>query len=376
MSIDRTSGESLYRQVRDIIKEKIKSGEIKPGEKLPSENQLVAKYGISRPVIRHALGELVNEGWIYQEQGKGTFCLGIQSEKSDKPRNIVVIIPSITQYIYPKMVQGIQDVAHLQGYGVILCHSDSDFEKEVLHLRNHIKNKTGGLIIDTALDITPYPNLKYFQEMKNRGIPFVMMNKYIEAPDYDYVKLDDEGGLYKATEHLISLGHRRIAYIGVSRGRLALDRWKGYKRALEENGIKYDEELVDFGTREVEGLHQREDRYSWLISEFQSMGGRRPTGITCYTDSRAIILLKKAREKGLRVPDDISIVGFDDYEAAKDMDPPLTTIINPSYKIGKKTAEILIDKIEGREDKPRQITFPAHLVKRGSSARAIDYIQG
>jgi len=68
LSIDRTSGVSLYRQIRDIIKEKIKSGEIKPGEKLPSENQLVAEYGISRPVIRHALGELVSEGWIYWEQ--------------------------------------------------------------------------------------------------------------------------------------------------------------------------------------------------------------------------------------------------------------------------------------------------------------------
>ena len=130
LSIDRTSNVPLYRQVKDIIKEKIKKGEIRPGDKLSSENQLVAQYGISRPVIRHALGELASEGWIYQEQGKGTFCLGIQSEKSNKTKSIVVIIPSVTQYIYPKIIQGIQDIAHLHGYAVVLCHSDSDLKKE------------------------------------------------------------------------------------------------------------------------------------------------------------------------------------------------------------------------------------------------------
>ena len=372
MSINRISNIPLYLQVKDILKEKIKKGEIKPGDKLPSENQLVAQYGISRPVIRHALGELVNEGWIYQEQGKGTFCLGRQSEKSNKTRNIAVIIQSITEYICPKMVRGIQDVAHLRGYGVILCHSDSNFSKEALHLRNHIKNQTDGLIVDVVLDITPYPNLKYFQEIKNRGIPFVMMYKYIEAPDYDYVKLDDEGGLYKATKYLIDLGHKRIAYIGVIRGRLANERWKGYKKALEENGIKYDKDLVKLEDQNLVDSSEREEWYSKIINEFQSMGKKRPTGITFYTDSRAIIFLKKAKEKGLKIPDDFSIVGFDDYEAAKDLDPPLTTIVNPSYKIGKKAAEILIDKIEGKETKTQKVTFPAYLVKRGSCKRIVN----
>jgi len=367
--IDRTSNMPLYRQVKDILKNKIKKGELKPGDKLPSENQLVAQCGVSRPVIRQALGELANEGWIYQEHGKGTFCLGIQSEKSNKTRNIAVIIQSITEYICPKMIRGIQDIAHLRGYGVILCYSDVDFTKEALHLRNHIKNKTDGLIVDVASDITPYPNLKYFQEMKNREIPFVMMNKYVEAPDYDYVKLDDEGGLYKATKYLISLGHKRIAYVGVVCGRLAADRWKGYKKALKEQGIDYDERLVRFEDQGIADSPQRENWYSRVVSEFQNMGGKGPTGVTFYTDSRAIIFLKKAKEKGLRIPDDFSIVGFDDYEASKDMDPPLTTIVNPSYKIGKKAAEILIDKIEGKETKTQKITFPAHLVERGSCKR-------
>jgi len=365
MSIDRTSKVPLYQQLKDIIEEKIESGEIKPGDKLPSESELITQYGVSRQVVRQTMAELASEGRIYREQGKGSFCLSTQSKESKQIRIIAVIIVSITEGIYPQTIRGIEDVAQQHSYGVVLSHSDNDFEKEALYLRNYIKNRIDGLIIDLSSDIPPYPNLKYLQEMENRNIPFVMIDKHLEGPNYNYVHLDDENGLYLATKYLINLGHRRIAHLGSKETKIGDNRWRGYQRALLESGIPYDEELVPSKNRNL----PLEEWISKVVDKFQSSKKGMPTAITCYNDHFAMRVMRKVKERGLKIPEDISIIGFDDDYLAKELDPPLTTVLHPSYEMGKKAAEILIDKIEGKESRPQQITFPARLVKRASCKR-------
>lgn len=368
--IDSTSPIPKYRQLKEIIKQSIKAGEIKVGDKIPSENELALKYSISRNVVRQAFNELVNEGWLYREQGKGTFCSSIVPENPQQTGIIAVVIECVTKYVYSRIIRGIEDVANNRGYGLLLCNSDHSLEKEGQYLRNLVRKKVDGLIIHITRDGLPYPNIKYFHELRNKGIPFVMVDKYIEELHSDYVKVDDAKGLYTATEYLIKLGHRRIGYVGLDSIRIARDRWKGYRQALKKNGIKYNEDLVKIDNGLFKGADKTTGRIFELINEFLKMGKKMPTAITFFNDLLAIAAIKHITNKGLRVPGDISIVGFDDFKIAKEAHPPLTTVAHPSQEMGKRAAALLFQKIERGmerdENEPRQIVLPAPLVVRGS----------
>ena len=201
--------------------------------------------------------------------------------------------------------------------------------------------------------------------LKEENVPFVLINRHFPGIETDYVLSDNIEGSYLAVTHLIQLGHRRIAHIGGPRGiSTAKERLVGYKKALQQNGIKFDPELLI-------GSELKPENIDKLVSNF-FMLGQKPTAIFVYNDFLAMSVLAVLKARGLRIPDDIAIVGYDDIEVASILE--LTTISQPTYEIGKRATQILLGRVRDRKmgessDKVHEVVLKPRLVIRKSSQK-------
>lgn len=210
---------SKYIMVKEQITEWITSGKVKPGEKIHSENELVKMFGVSRHTIRQAIGDLVHEGWLYREQGAGTFCSHIPS--LDSPRiqtphhikngkNIGVITTYISDYIFPSIIRGIESVLTAEGYTLTLACTNNDIELEKQCLQMMLSRQIDGLIVEPTKSINYNPNIHYYLELEQNNIPYLMINQYYSQLQPPYIVVNDEVGGFIATKHLIDLGHEKI----------------------------------------------------------------------------------------------------------------------------------------------------------------------
>ncbi|MGQ9629008.1 MAG: GntR family transcriptional regulator [bacterium] len=360
MNIDRSVPIPLYYQLKEALKALIERGEIKPGERIPSENELSRKYNITRMTVRQAIKELINEGWLYTRRGVGTFCAAIP-EQEESYNIIGVILPTVASYIFPQIVRGIDDVINGGGYRMMLLNTNESLEREGQQLRTLIDKKVRGAIIERTKSAVESPNRPYFEELRARGIPIVFIDSYIEGFDSSCVILDEVKGAAEAVEYLIRLGHRRIGCIYKGSYYAGAGRLEGYRLALERNNIEYDERL----TLSYDVTGDEKHIYA-LARRLLSMGEGRPTAIFCFNDQCATQAYNAARDEGLEVPRDLSIVGFDDSDLALLSKVPLTTVSHPKYEMGKKAAEILMSLIEGSGGGPQRYVFVPNLVVRKS----------
>jgi len=361
MKIDPKSPIPKYHQLKSIIRQFIEKGKIKPNQKIPSEADLMTTYKVSRYTIRQAIGQLVNEGWLYREQGIGTFCAKHINSNSERALMIGVISVVVSNYIFPSIIHGIDDVVHPKGYSIILGSANHQIEKEATYIENMIAKKVDGLIIEPTRSAVADANIEHFHKLKRMGIPFVMIDSYLEELDSSYVCVDDVLGGYLAADYLIKLGHRRIGIIYKSEHIPAIKRLQGYKKALRNYKIKYCEELIKSFTSPEE-----ENPTFPLVKELLQLKNP-PTAIFCYNDQIAFQTCRALKKLGFRVPDDVSIIGFDDSDLAILSEVPLTTIAHPKYKMGEKAAKMLLHLIEGKNvSHPLQYVYKPRLVIRDS----------
>ena len=271
-----------------------------------------------------------------------------------------VIVTNNANPYYASMIRGIEDTASAKGYTVVLCNTDEDADKEVRCLRLLKERRADGLIL--------MPTQKSTDEilaLKKENIPFVLINRHFPEIKTDYVLSDNIRGSYLAVTHLIQLGHRRIAYIGGPEEiSTAKERLIGYKHALRQKGIKFDAELLVTSELKPENM-------AGLVSKL-FMLEQRPTAIFVYNDFLAISVLTTLKARGLRIPDDIAIVGYDDIEVAPILE--LTTISQPRYELGKRATQVLLERIADKKagessDKAHEVVLQPKLVIRKSSLK-------
>ena len=205
------NGKPKYFTLMEELKEEIISGRIQPGEKLPSENQFTVQYSLSRHTVRKALSLLEQEGYIEACHGKGTFC----SEKMrhmKKSRNIAVVTTYISDYIFPRLIQGIDNVLSEQGYSIILKNTGNSRQKEAKCLEELLQKDIDGLIIETKLKaslVVGHPGL--YENLEKYQIPYIFIQGiYTEMKDKPHILMDDARGGYLVTKYLLEQGHRRI----------------------------------------------------------------------------------------------------------------------------------------------------------------------
>jgi DNA-binding LacI/PurR family transcriptional regulator len=282
-----------------------------------------------------------------------------------------LVIPSVANPFWGSFVQSVEEAALERGYQVLLGNGGRDPKREQRYAESLWSHGVRGVIFGSS----PL-SLDHIMRLVDRGLNVVVFDRRLRDDDasaqsrIDGISVDNAAGGYVATRHLLDLGHRRIGFIsGPLRTSSRIERFDGYRNALIDAGIRYDAELFWEGTGysgsgDVEGAEIGRDGARALLSMTQ-----RPTGIVTINDMYALGAYAGAGDAGLRVPDDVSIIGFDDISMAAIANPPLTTIRQPLQSMMKTAVNTLIDRLEGKgEDRAQIVTVPSELVIRKSTS--------
>jgi LacI family transcriptional regulator len=279
------------------------------------------------------------------------FGAGLASQRS---RLIGLLIPTITNSIYASSTQAIQRVAQHAGYTVLVGVYDYSAQREEELVQKLLERRVDGLILTGEERAS-----RIYDKIRKNGVPFVITWQLTRDASIPCVAFDNEAAAFFAVDHLISLGHRNI---GLICGRTDVNdraqaRRNGYLRALDSYGLTSTPLIYE---RDFEFVHGRSAMHLILQKR------QRPTAVFCANDIQAIGAIYESQLSGLRVPDDISIIGFDDIPAAQYTTPQLTTIRVPAEEMGRRAAEILIDAIGGADGTVR-IELPTDLIVRQST---------
>jgi DNA-binding LacI/PurR family transcriptional regulator len=276
---------------------------------------------------------------------------------------VALILKDIMNPFNSLVVDGVNSVLSAAKYSTLLLSTEDDHEREVQAVHAALSYQVDGIII------TPQQvgvDLSHLWELTVQGKPLVTLGR-IPGMRSSYVELAEEEAGRLATDHLLSMGHERVFMLrGPSTSVAAQGRLAGYKDALLSRGVRFDERMVV-----PAGATLREGRGAALQTlSGRDGGGSRPTAVVCYNDLVAAGVYRAAAELGIRIPDDLSVVGIDDIELASVFGPPLTTIAQPCFEMGKTMAEFLLAAIAEPEASPAlSKSFVPFLIERGSVGR-------
>jgi GntR family transcriptional regulator of arabinose operon len=333
-----------YIQLKQEIMGWLRDARIMPNERMPTEHEIAEQFKMSRQTVRQTLGELEQEGWLYRVQGSGTYVAEPAPAPEREIQTIGVLTTYISDYIFPSIVRGAESVFRARGYRMLLSSTDNDKARERESLQMLLNHPLAGIIIEPTRSAEGNPNLDFYLSLEYRSIPFLMINERYMEMDCPCMKMDDEAGGFKAVEHLIELGHRRIAGFFKMDDLQGVNRMKGFIRAHHERKVPLLPDAVIHYVTEEKNSKPYEAALSLLRQEQD-----RPTAFVCYNDELAVQLIAAIREAGLSVPADISVVGYDDSTLATAMEVKLTTLAHPKLDLGIQAAEALINMIEHKD---------------------------
>jgi DNA-binding LacI/PurR family transcriptional regulator len=275
-----------------------------------------------------------------------------------KTHTIGVVLPEITHSFFPEAIRGIEEVTYQRGYHLILTHSAEDAEREKDAIRTLESKRVDGILISTAQTMEDY---RIYNQLVKSGVQLVFFDRCVWGIGASCVSIDDEESAKQITEHLIGHGYKRIAHLnGPQRVSIGKARLRGYRRAIEGNGLTYREEMV------IESGFHEGGGYEAMNRLLDLSPTRRPRAVVAINDPAAFGAMKAIAERGLRIPQDIAIVGFSDDIRSDLMPTPLTTVRQPAYELGKRAAQQLLAQIEGKSKPPTQSVVKADLVIRQS----------
>jgi DNA-binding LacI/PurR family transcriptional regulator len=286
--------------------------------------------------------------------------------RRDKTNVIGMVIPDITNPFFPGVVRGAEDIAFSNGYRLVLCNTDNDHSKELVHLTELRTYLPAGLIVipSNFSDLTAQA-----ESYRRAGTGVVCVDRLPRNWSGDSVTANNEEGALNATRHLIQMGHTRLAMIvGPLHLTNAKDRLIGFKRAIREAKIHVAVEYIQETTFDRQGGYSKTLLLLRLIP--------RPTAIFAGNDMIALGVLRAIRETGLSCPEDISVMGFDDLDLAEATHPPLSSVSQSGYQLGTTAAHILIERLHGDKSPAKHIVLPTTLSLRGSVAAVARRVGG
>ena len=265
-----------------------------------------------------------------------------KSLKMGNTHTIALMVPSIQNLIFPAIVRGVEDAARKAGYTVILCNTDENIEVEKRYIARLRTRFIDGFIVASML-----PDSDHIRDLFKEGFPVVLTSRLYDD-SMDAVGIDNEKAAYEATGYLIKTGCKRIVFaMGRSEIPLYKDRFEGYKRALKETGLPYDDGLVLHETNGTGSF------YGLLMDLIRS--GMPFDGVFSSSDPKAYVLLRALHDAGLSIPQDVSVISIDNVDTSAQIEPPLSTMAQPLYEIGVLAAKKLIRQID---HKARTGTLP------------------
>jgi LacI family transcriptional regulator len=279
-----------------------------------------------------------------------------------KSRIIGVIIPSAEINFFGSVVHGIEKVANENDYNVLLYQSSELEEIEKKGVGTFLRSRVDGVLASISKETT---NLAHFREIKRRGVPLVLFDRVDDDLEVPSVVIDDFNGAYKATQHLIDGGCKKVAHVtGPQHVAIFNKRLKGYKKAIEDNGLPLDEELIIAGQVTIESGYQCMMKLLNLESP--------PDGVFAVEDFTALGVMKALKEKGKKIPDEVSLIGFANEAFGEYITPSLSTVDQQTIKMGEAAAKLFFDlSVDGTfyKSAPQKVILEPVLVYRNTSLR-------
>ncbi|MDD2534361.1 MAG: GntR family transcriptional regulator [Eubacteriales bacterium] len=351
--------EPKYEMVKQHVMQLLKQDIIRFGEKLPSEHELMSQFNVSRNTIRQAFSELTSLGLIYKEQGKGTYSKFVPKSRNSK-KIVAVITTYISDYIFPDIIFGIEEVLSGEGYSMLLSNTNNNKDKETQFLNNIIEHDVAGLIIEPTRSALANINQPIFDELIRKGVKIVFINATYDDVPASSVLLDDERGGFLAAEHLIRLGHTRIAGIFKKDDIQGLKRRKGFVAAMKQYKLPIEiNQIVEYETT-------NEHIHPYILAKTLLSQPDRPTAFVCYNDNVAAIVVQAIRDRGLSIPESVAVVGFDDSKRSIDGSIKLTSVIHPKIEMGRRAASFMIEMLDNQLD-DLQFVYRPELIIREST---------
>ncbi|MCK1798084.1 substrate-binding domain-containing protein [Streptomyces sp. XM4193] len=345
-----------YRQIAERLRRDISAGAWAPGEQLPVERELADSLSVSVNTLRRAMSRLVEEGVVQRRQGAGTFVCpddepaAAQTQSASAERRLIGVLVPSTTYYYPRVVDGIQRVLREARASVLLASSKYDLAIEDSELRAMCETGVHGLLLVPNLHLMEDPQ-GYVDRLRGLPVPYVLAERRPTDPVPDdpttYVKTDHGGGVYRAIQHLRTLGHRRIGLMG---------RLHTGTSDMVAEGFTDAVRLLDVEPPAGSVLRRHEWTPAETAEYVRHCAGEGVTAVFCHGDRDAAALVVHARQNGLAVPEDLAVVAYDD-EVAEVGDVPLTAVSPPKEEVGSLAARLLLDRLE------QGATAPTHRVQ-------------
>jgi DNA-binding LacI/PurR family transcriptional regulator len=358
MIIDRNSPIPQYFQLQTWLIEQIEQGIFRPDDKIPTEEEITKQTGLARATIRQAIQNLVNAGYLIRKRRLGTFVLKPAADP-DRKNIIAVLVHDIRSGYASEFLRGAGDEAAKNGYSVILCNTDDLHVRADFHANQIINYGIAGLVyMPTAASVEK--NISIVERFQRKNIPVILADREISGYDLDIVTTDNFDGAYALSTFLINKGHRRIAITLSTQFSSENARLAGYHKALADHNIEVDPSIIfTFKERLIEAQCEQ---YAQII-----LGQRdNYTAIFAGNDHIAYIIYRISRELNISIPDQLSLVGYDDLPVSSAHMTALTTIHQPIYEMGQETIKLLVKRIAGENGKSLRIELKSHLVDRGS----------
>jgi DNA-binding LacI/PurR family transcriptional regulator len=279
-----------------------------------------------------------------------------RSLRTQETRTIGIVVSDIRNPFFAAIVKAVDDVARANRYTVLICNADEDGKNEEAALQLFLDRQVSGVI-----HCSTGANLDLLHEFQRRGVPIIDLDRQSGLEDVDTVVLDNEAGASLAANHLVELGHRRIGFIAGPRHLSnSQKRLEGFRKALRRAGVLLTRDLVEYGDFREESGYQAARKLLELPNP--------PSALFVSNNEMTAGALAAIRDRGVRVPRDLSLVGFDDARWARYLDPPLTVVAQPTQAMGQKAGEMLLTRLR-RKNGPQLAVFEPQLVIRGSTAR-------
>ena len=368
--------ESLYQKIENDIRQKILDGTYYNGYHLMSELDMTKLYEVSRITVRKALINLVNDGYIERTRGKGTQVIYTGEDKAEDSvlqnysKTIAVILPVLDVVHTNEIFSSIYKCASEAGYSIIIHQTFHDQSLEEKYIKKSANMKVAGVIV------YPAQNEKYNEEIIKLVLarfPIILIDRTLDGINVNSVVTDNEKAAYDATKYLIDLGHTNIGIISspVDYANPLLKRHNGYKRALKEAGFDQDVHLECYDTYNNMdfNLFKNPAFYTERVTIIDNFIKENPnmTAIICLEPIEGAIVIEATRNLGIKIPEELSLVTFDDFTMPNFFFVPPTVVKQDSKLMGRIAFELLLDMIEGNDSEYRHIELNATIIPRKST---------
>ncbi len=359
---------------QDVMKNGKRARRSQPGNRRPTLVDIAARVGVAPMTVSRVVNE---SGYVSEEMRERVMKVvkelnyhpnGLaRGLKSQRTSVVGLLLPDIANPFSAQLVNGIQEMLMARGYSSFICISERSTEREEAGIKALFDHRVDGIIVATRE--TPGSN-ELLAQLTERNLPMVVVGRNWHYARVDRVTADHWTGGYQAVKYLIEAGHRRIGFAGVTMANGSeLQRFQSYLKALSDHEIAIDERLiVGPETLSGPGYSTQEDGYQGM-QQLLALKDR-PTAVFARNDFTAIGVMCAIHDAGLSVPEDFSVVGFDNVPLAQYTSPPLTTVHQPTVEQGRQAATLLLERIEGdRSRTRREISLPCKLIVRQSTSQ-------